>query len=220
MSEILISDEEKEQWFMGDIALDRAEYERRIEELEKRLKEIDRHTQATIDKVKAEHEKELEAIRQTLSIAENQVYNRDSDIAQLKTRIKRLKDDDRKVNLIRQYEAHIEAKLEEASKEDPIRLITELENAKMMMMLLHDTGTRNNSLQDNNLMCAIREYAKSGLKVDVDDYNAGPSYREMIHAHIRDIWQPHKTVTGAWTKDADPSLHPFCGIVGGKDGEE
>jgi C4-type Zn-finger protein len=213
MSEILISDEEKEQWFMGDVALDRVKYERKIEELEARLREIGRHTEATIKKAKVEHEKALEDARQEHSGSFNKINELEGVVRRLQQQVKLAKEKSRKQELSEAYREHLEKKLGEISKKDPARLLTELENAKMMIIVLHNLHTGGSSIEMNNLICAIKEYAKSDFDVDFDDYTLGPHYRQMVEAHVRDIWQPHKTVTGAWTKDADPSVQPFCGVL-------
>lgn len=214
MSEILISDEEKDQWFMGDIALDRVKYERQIEELETRLREINRHTEATIKEVKAEHQKELEANKQEWRGSFNKIEDLQRNNAHLTKRLKMSREEAKEEAAREGYFEALSKQLAEAKRQDPARLITELDNARMMILIIHALHTSSHNVELNNLTCAMRQYAQDTLSLDIDHYDSGgPALQEMMIGHLLALFQPHKTVTGAWTKDADPSLAPFKGII-------
>lgn len=221
MTEVMFSEEEKETLCMGDIALDRASYERRIQELERRLKEIDRHTKAAFEEKEKEHQRAVEKAKDGYRGSIGKINQLDAEVQRLRRAVQNASDTARDEEAREGYYEQLSKQLAKAKKEDPIRLITELENAKIMMILLHKWGTGANSTEQSNLIAAMRHYAKETLGFDVDDFKH-PSWgyiNDMMEEHIRSIWQPHKVITGAWTKDADSSLQPFRGIIKKKDEE-
>lgn len=221
MSEVMFSEEERDALCMGDIALDRASYERRIQELERRLKEIERHTNAAFEEKEKEHQKAIEKAKGGYRGSTEKIAQLEAEVKRLRKAVGKASDAARDEEARKGYYEQLSKQLAKAKKEDPIRLITELENAKIMMLLLHKWGTGANSTEQSNLVGAMRHYAKQTLGFDVDDFKH-PSWgyiQDMMEEHIRDIWQPHKVITGAWTKDADSSLHPFRGIIEKNDEE-
>lgn len=102
-----------------------------------------------------------------------------------------------------------------------------LQNAHIMVIVMEDmlkeiAGGELERTQRQNLQIALREWCKNQLDWDIE--NLPDRYQghvrvfdnyltKMLYGHLCDIFQPHKTMTGAYTKDADPSKHPFLGVV-------
>jgi len=187
-NDILISEEEKSHFFMGEDAFERADLERKIVALERALDEKDRLLEAGIRQVRKEAELQVAAARE----------RREHAVRQLDTVYGQFVDP---------------TKLEAEDKDGEIlRLQTALANAKMMIDFMHYTGTGYASTEVNNLVCAIREWATIPIDCSMDNCEAQQlkeQLRELQFAHLRDMFQPHKTYTGAWTKDVDPSMFPM-----------
>jgi hypothetical protein len=198
MTDILISEEEKARFFMGDDAFERADLERKIQELERQLNNKDRIVEATIRKVKDECDREIARIKQERLDAIDQ--------------------------LGKLYEGFSDPeKLEAEDKDGEIRrLQAALLNAKMMITLIH-THMLGSSVEANNLICAIREWANLAIQAETQDVfeqsRLQDNLRELMYVHIKEIFKPHGTNTGVWDKDADPGLHPF-GVFVGKHSED
>jgi hypothetical protein len=202
MNDLLMSEEEKVRFFMGDDAFERADLERRIKELERQLDDKDRMMKITLQKAEADYQKKISDIKQQRVAAIEQlgmVYSHYTDPEKL-------------------------------SKQDKDALICGLQialtNTKLMIQLVHDyyNGGRGHTTEFNNLICAIKAWANidasslPGVSLSEDEKRAYTSnLKDLVYEHIRAIFQPHKTYTGAWTKDADPSMHPFGVFVNAQD---
>lgn len=238
-NDVMFTEEEAAEFLIGPDAFETGKLQREIAQLQRQLDDKDRAHTAQMEKLRNKHETEVRKWEAKIEKAKTWSQLKD-DKAREDERKKRLKAQaaqkqaEEKARLAQEKVIKAKAMVADASDDDIVRMRTAMQNAQIMVIVMEDIlkglgGGELERMQKNNLQIAMREWCKNQLDWDIE--KLPPEYGDyvrvfdshllqMLYAHLCDIFQPHKVVTAAYTKDADPSKHPFLGVVGVTEAED